>query len=646
MRGLTPLCFVLGVALAVSSCATGARAQGNAAASTPPIEPPPVTAPDGTESQAPPVSGVEASSGAEADFQLATTKHLSGDLAGAKALALELRGQPAVRERANALLALVFLEQGDPAQARRTLTPGPAAASATNFLAAVADARLGQAAAAWPTLAPLLRAEAPLVPGLTADVATAMLFVAGAESAAGTGHVSDALQAWQRYADTGRPAEKAFALRRAEAGVAALSEKDALVLYQNSRSNLSRVVLASKAAVALAGSGQAEAARKATEEAASLRREFDNTATTGAAVWAGTGDPGRLGLSIPLSGKGQPLGLAITRGAVVAIGTPSSNKDVGPAQVMVRDTAGRGGPLTAATELAREEAVLGVVGLADAATIEQMSRDGVPYLVMGGANPGAQTTSFQLVHGSEARIRALADLAQARGIRSFAMLAPDNDSGRRACETFRQAVAATRGQVVAEAKYPPNATAFTKEVEALKKQRWEALFVPDSADKLELIGPALAVADLWAQPTASVVAAAKEKPKRGASKRNILMLSTAAGVSKKTLDHAGRYLQGALLAPGYHPDPDQPSAARFVNEFRGLYGRDPGASDAYGFDGVHLLRACVERGARSRADVLRILASGVEFPGVTGSLRFGPDHGRMDRALIYEVSDDRIRAQP
>jgi branched-chain amino acid transport system substrate-binding protein len=651
------LCNVfLALSLATAACATGARAQTAALPSTEPpqgsTEPVDAAVVDAVPAPAVSTPSGQEDPGVEADFQLATSKFLAGDSLGAKTLATSMRNssRPEVRERASALLAVILLQSGDAGQAQRTLLPGSAASAQTNFLAGVAAARLGQPAIAWEHLSPFVSSQnPPLVPGLSAEEAEQMMIVAGAQSAAGTGHIELALASWQRYADAGSKVERLYALRSAEAAVAKLSEVDALTLYQNNRNKISRTVLASKASLALAASGRANEAKQAAAEAASLRIEFDSDSAAASPVWVGTGDPSRLGLSMPSTGKAQPLGFALTRGAVVAIGGAFSAKDVAPLQVMMRDTTGTGGSLRAATELSRQEAVIGVVGLYDAPTIDQMTRDGVPYVALGGANPGAQSTAFQLIHDADARVRALAQVARARGIRNFAVLTPDSDAARRNVDAFRQAVTTLGGQIVVELKYAPTATAFTKEVEALKKQRWEALFVPDSAEKLELIGPALAVADLWPQAAAAVTATVRDKPKKAsaaANRRNILLLSTAAGVSKRTLTRAGRYLQGMLVAPGYFADPDQASASRFVSEFKGLYGHEPSASDAYGFDGVHLLRACIERGARSRADVLRMLASGGEFQGVTGVIHFGSDHGRQDRALVYEVGDDRLMAQP
>jgi hypothetical protein len=178
-------------------------------------------------------------------------------------------------------------------------------------------------------------------------------------------------------------------------------------------------------------------------------------------------------------------------------------------------------------------------------------------------------------------------------------------------------------------------------VTSLRKLAFEALFIPDDASRLELVAPALAVADIWPRSPRTVFAAAHSAASAGAGRREALLLSTALSVSPKFLHNTERYVQGALLCPGFYPADDARSGA-FVTRFREAYGSLPSASDAYGYDALFVLRTAVERGARSRADVLRILASQT-FEGLTGDIRFGADHGRIDPPLVYVVEGDSIR---
>jgi hypothetical protein len=213
--------------------------------------------------------------------------------------------------------------------------------------------------------------------------------------------------------------------------------------------------------------------------------------------------------------------------------------------------------------------------------------------------------------------------------------------------------------VVAEASYVAGATSFAGPIASLKKTSAiiDAVFVPDTAERLPLIAPALAVADLWPQPwapshaTTPGGAAPKigAKPGRSGDKaaakpRPILLLSTANDLSRKLLDSAGRYVQGALLCPGFFADESDPTARIFVEAYRGAYAREPHATEAYAYDAVATLRAVVGQGARTRGDVVKALGA-VGTPmlrGLTGDVTFGPDHGRADSPRVYVVAGDDI----
>src|SRR5262249_24337989 len=104
---------------------------------------------------------------------------------------------------------------------------------------------------------------------------------------------------------------------------------------------------------------------------------------------------------------------------------------------------------------------------------------------------------------------------------------------------------------------------------------------------------------------------------------------------------AGRYVQGALLAPGFYADTNDNAARAFVDAYRAAYGQEPHAAEAYAYDGVNALRAAAAAGGKARADVLRALATGT-FEGLTGTLRIGPEHERVDPPRVYTVVGDEI----
>jgi len=445
-----------------------------------------------------------------------------------------------------------------------------------------------------------------------------------------------------RGPNLGSENERHYAVIRADAEAAKLTPVQALAQLESNSHPLPIMVLGGRAQLALLAAGKIAEAESLRTRVTNLRAEQMPVA---AAATSGTGDPSRIGLAVPLSGKGLPLGLAVARGAMVAIGKPSTA--VSGFQIVLRNSSAEGGgPRSAADGLAVQEAALGIIGLPDPGAIEVAGQHGVPYLLLGDASPGAGSSSFQLIHGAEARTRTLVEIAIKRGAKRFALLFSDDEDGQKNRDRFGEAVAKLGGRVAIAVAYPPQTTTFSKEIKTLSGTPFDALFVPATANRLELIAPALAVADLWSTPSDRMtVKTGTERPRNNKEpvRREILLLSTATGLSHETIARAGRYLQGALLTPGFFPDEAHATEGSFTATFRGLYGRDPGASEAFGFDGVQLLRTCVERGARSRQQVMQMLTE-QETVGVTGRMRFGADHTRVDPARLYEVSGNEINA--
>jgi branched-chain amino acid transport system substrate-binding protein len=347
---------------------------------------------------------------------------------------------------------------------------------------------------------------------------------------------------------------------------------------------------------------------------------------------------------VPLMGKFQPVGEAALRAAMLATGMPAPTAGGASLQLAVRDVAPDAERAARAlSELTREEDVIGVLGAAERkaapATWAQAAEDGLPVVTLDDVAPGAATTAFQLIHGPEARVAELARRALALGARDFAMLGPDSAAGARLREAFRREIVAGGGRVTADATYVAGATSFSAPIATVKKVPAQAVFVADSADRLELIAPALAFADLWPTPWGKPRPAAEPGQPRP---RNVLLLSTANDLSSRLIQNAGRYVQGALLAPGFYADAGDPAAKAFVDAYTAAYGQEPRATEAYAYDGVNALRAAAATGAHTRADVLQALAAGT-FDGLTGALRFGPDHGRVDPARVYVVDGDQIK---
>ncbi len=644
----------------LTACATGSAAQLPPAPAPGPTEPPPFgEPPPGTPPAAavpmpqPPIAGTGADrAGTDADFVAARGKFDQGDAEGARvALEAFVAQHPTdpVRPSADLLLARLALARGDAAAAKTRLDAlaGDATlGTSARYYLGLAELRLGKAAHAKELLLPFLSKTAA-TSGAAADDSTLELYGAMAEADAATGDPAGAIALWDGYFRGARESERAFARMRAEQLAGQLPGEAAWRAFGAAgQGGLARAVLGPKAAIYLRGQNDSSGAAFIETESSRARRAlgFDESGQR-----VGPGDPTRVGLALPLSGKFQPIGEAALRAAMLALGSvadaPATARETagGPAsQLVIRDTATD--PERAARgvmELTREEAVIGIVGSAEkraaAAALSEATQDGIPLLTLDDQPPGALSTGFQLIHAPEARVAELARRALKLGVREAAILGPDSASGKRLRDAFRKQFSAGGGKITVEATYVAGVNTFSTAVAALKKASFQAVFVPDAADRLELIAPALAFADLWPQP----FPVARAKAGGAKAPRKILLLSTANDLSPKLIQNAGRYVQGALLSPGFFADENDDRAHAFVEAYRTAYGQDPHAAEAYAYDGVRLLRGATETGARTRSEVLKALAGGA-FPGLTGNVRFGPDHGRVDPPMVYVVDGDQI----
>jgi branched-chain amino acid transport system substrate-binding protein len=630
--------WIAGCTIVLLGCASthvsGQRAPGETAALTPP----------------PRIPGGDL--GGDADFRVVANRAAKADPMTARAeLEGFIRHHPNHFQRptAVAMLCSTLLELGDAVAAKQLLD------DATNILpnnerelfVGIDASQLGSHARALAGLRKYVAADPPAMTGVNDRTVRSLLRLALAESLAAEGDVAGGIDQLELYAQLGsnHEPERSYALRRADELAARAGATEASALLSGRHGAFARAALGRKAAESMKAHGDVAGATQYENQTLALRRQLG---LEPALAWEMPADPLRLGMVIPLSGAQARLGEVVLRGAALVTSTTPGATQPNPFRLMLRDSAAGpdrstagGGPVAGILSLAREEKVIGSVAVAGAREVEVATREGLPLVLLDERAPGTHSTAFPMIHSPDARVQALARSTLALGVRRFAILAPNSVGGQRLAAAFKHAVERAGGTVTGQVTYAPGTTSFATEVANLRRIPFEALFVPDDAGRLELIAPALAVADIWTRSPRSFSNSAHELSSSTHGRREILLSSTALGLSPKFLRSGGRYLQGALLCPGFYPVEDARSGT-FVSKFRDNYGVLPTATDAYGYDAAMVLRAAVERGAKSRADVVRVLASQT-FEGLTGMIRFGPDHARVDPPLVYVVDGDGVR---
>jgi branched-chain amino acid transport system substrate-binding protein len=424
------------------------------------------------------------------------------------------------------------------------------------------------------------------------------------------------------------PTERAAIVARVEAIVVA-APPDALARVADElpdRKGPSIAVAAGRLATLAEAAGNAELAKHLREVAAPARAAIGLPRTVETSGAAAGGAPGLVGAVVPLGGKQHRVAEQAVWGLGLAAGTADGK---GVAAVEVRTANDADEAARAVDDLARAN-VIAIVGPVDTAAVEAASARaealGVPLLSLA-VQPEKLTTGgtyvFHIVQSPQQRARALARRALAKGVKSFAVLAGDGNYGKTVAAAFIDEVQKGGGTIVSSVTYKASTKSFAGIVGKLDGA-WEALFVPEDAQTLGLVTPALDAAGLKPRPLGT---------KKAAGGRPILLLSTAENLTGAYLADAGRHSEGALFAPGYYPDDTDPANRAFLDRFIAAYGRAPGFVEAYAYDAAQLAAAA---GAQGRAGLAGLLSSG-ELVGLTGTIRFGADHRRADPGVIYTV---------
>ncbi len=321
-------------------------------------------------------------------------------------------------------------------------------------------------------------------------------------------------------------------------------------------------------------------------------------------------NPQVIGAVLTLSGRARHVGELALRGLMLAANLPPKGPLPPDApQLVFRDDAGD--PERAAKaveELVSVHHAIAILGPIDARAAEAAAARaqelGVPLIALApGADLGAKGAFvYRLFATPRAEIEELTAYARSTGAVRFAALVPEGPFGDAMASALTAAAGATaagatRAASVPVVRYPAEATSFGAQATALAKLEFDALLVADRAAQVSLIAPALAAAGLWsgAAPTAGG--------------RRILLLAPGVAFEPGLARSVGRYLQGAVFSVPFDATTAADDGAAFVEDFRAQFGDTPDAFAAFAHDAYRLARGAVERGARTRADLARMLLS-------------------------------------
>jgi len=368
---------------------------------------------------------------------------------------------------------------------------------------------------------------------------------------------------------------------------------------------------------------------------------------------------GVLGVLLPLSGPFSIYGNEVLKGIQVGMGMGRGPSGETGLELLIRDTQGSADAAAAALEdLAYREKVMGVIGpvssTAAGAAAKKAQQAGVPIIILsqreGIVEEGDMVFRNLLTPAQE--IDGLLDMAIGQmGLKRFGILYPDNAYGRYCMNAFWNRLEQIGGTVTAVESYQPDQTDFADQIrkmvglydprpDSLMRQSdeprksqdgeditdpekpepiidFDALFIPDTFQRVAMIAPQLAFHDVL----------------------GIQLLGTSAWQSPKLIEMAKDYIQGAIFCSGFTPNTDDPDVRAFVDTYRVNFEADPDILAANGYDTIRLLKKLFkEEPIRTRRDLAKAVLGSQGFRGVSGAITFDSQGEAERKPILLKIS--------
>ncbi len=367
----------------------------------------------------------------------------------------------------------------------------------------------------------------------------------------------------------------------------------------------------------------------------------------------------RIGILLPLSGGYAKVGRRILNGVLLASEIFSEyTNDTDELQLIIGDTAStEAGAQAAIDELVLDQQVIGVMGpvLKKTSLVAAKAADlyRVPMVVMSQDEEVAQTSPFifQNCLRKSDQVESLARfLVEDMQVKRLAMLYPQHNYGEemfwlmwRALQRYPEV------QVVGVESYEKDDDDFGDEIRRLvglfylrprshelcgeKEQQdcferselppivdFEALFIPDAAEKVRQIAPALSYYGV-----------------RGVQLFGGNLWHTQQLLEKDTV----AYMQGAIFVDGFYPDSPEPAVRSFVERYRQTFKEEPDILSAQAFDTMKILLQAKQQGRlEQRGQLKRFLQRVSTYQGATGMTAFQKS-GAARRQIYYFMVDGR-----
>jgi len=351
-----------------------------------------------------------------------------------------------------------------------------------------------------------------------------------------------------------------------------------------------------------------------------------------------------VGVILPLSGIHTSFGERVLQGIQSAI----KETDYPLISLAIRDS--KGSPEEAekaVEELVNKEKVIAIIGPLLSVDVDRAARKAqqlkVPLLTLSQKEPTPNNEDFVFRNSLSPsdQIQTLANFAMKEfKLGTFAVFYPNSPYGLYFKNLFSQEITRDGGKVLGSVVYQEGQTDFSQEIKGFfkikpvqkhdvrgkKEDEFKSLFsvdgvfIPDSSDRVGMILSQMAYYDI-----------------KGT------FLGTNSWNGPGLISIGGKGSEGAVFVDAFFSKASSPLVARFVEEFRKTFQRDPETLEALSYDGAKFIKEILQaQSVSSPLQLQEALRRIKNFQGVSGLKGFGED-GRAIRTLcILKVDKGQI----
>jgi ABC-type branched-subunit amino acid transport system substrate-binding protein/Tfp pilus assembly protein PilF len=416
-------------------------------------------------------------------------------------------------------------------------------------------------------------------------------------------------------------------------------------------------------------------------------------------------DATAVGVLLPMSGEYRLYGEQMMRAVRLAMarGGPEAPdalekfeegeyRTADGLKFILRDTAGDADRAARATEeLVGKHHVIGIIGpvFAGPATAAAFKAGelGVPLMALSRKEGITETGPwvFRNCLTNSAQAAAVARYAfEKLEIKSFAIIFPNMPYGVELSNYFWDAVEGLGGEVVGVESYEADQTTFTPQARKLvgkffaearrqgdvKLPKWaegltgyrlkkvmekykgvvaphidfDAVFIPDYADKVALVVPALAVEDVMFSSASKSDLERARKATGFRDFRTVQLLGANGWNSDKLPERAGKYVDGSVFVDGFFAGSSNEETKVFVSAFTRAFGKAPGLLEAQAYDSARIFLDVLRTARPGTREALRQALLGVkDFAGAAGKTSFAADGEVRKEIFVLTVEGGEIR---